>query len=142
MFLLILFFLFPFYFALTKRIRTEVTGTQRKKRQTHLLQTGGVELRLIDDLYSHLVAKKEEAPVSLSLHICAPVTPVIATCPDAGGKAAQLSLLHTYKHTARRQRGLRGKKKGKGTQSRKWQIKKKIIKRNTQPQIRQGAEVA
>lgn len=29
-----------------------------RQRRSHLLQTGGVELRLINDLYSHLEAKQ------------------------------------------------------------------------------------
>lgn len=97
---------------LTKRIRTEVDRHNRK-RQTYLLQTGGVKLRLIDDLYSHLVVKntKKTACVSLLLRVYAPATPVIATRPDISARAAQLSLLHKYRRTAVWQRGLCRKKK-------------------------------
>lgn len=37
------------------------------ERETHLLQTGGVELRLIDDLYSHLGAKKSVCQFVITL---------------------------------------------------------------------------
>lgn len=45
---------------------------QREERETHLLQTGGVELCLINDLYSHLEAKQER--VNLLLHFYSLIT--------------------------------------------------------------------
>lgn len=36
----------------------EPLGHCKSAAGTHLLQTGGVELRLIDDLYGHLEAKR------------------------------------------------------------------------------------
>lgn len=75
------------------------------ERETHLLQTGGVELRLIDDLYSHLGAKKER--VSLLLHFA--VTPVITRRPDIG---AALATSQVQTHCCVAERPARQKKKG------------------------------
>lgn len=101
---------------LTKRIRTEVDRHNRK-RQTHLLQTRGVKLRLIDDLYSHLGVKKTKktACVSLLLRVYAPVQTL------AQGRRSSLYFTSTDALLCGREAC--AEKKGT-TQSRKWQIRK------------------